>query len=76
MATKLCTDNAEKLGVTDATFDGCVNPIAEYLEGSVQQYIGERTLVVRNCLSVYYYYHFVIVIYIYVYIYIYNYITM
>lgn len=46
VAKKLCADNAEKLKVTEETFAACVNPIADYLQASVNEYVAERTLTI------------------------------
>jgi len=46
VAKQLCTENAEKLAITEANFAGCVNPVAEFFQKAVDRYASQRTMVV------------------------------
>ncbi len=44
MATRLCSSNAELLGVNQENLNSCVAPVATYLNNAASQFLAQRTL--------------------------------
>lgn len=44
MANKLCTENAELVGFTEANMSSCVGPVKNYLSNAVNEWVVDRTL--------------------------------
>lgn len=44
MATQLCVDNAQMLGVTQETLAGCISPVMQYLQGAINDWVTSKTV--------------------------------
>ena len=46
MATRLCSENAEKIGVNEGNINECISLVTDYLNKAIQNFINDKSVVV------------------------------